>query len=340
MPTSHTRGAGDWSMLIDALKAAKRLAIFTHQRPDPDAVGSQVGLASLLSQAGNTGVVMEFPPVPESLKFILDASPWPVLEFNAAWPVDRLAEFDTVVVVDTSSREQLSPAFALLDGSWQKLLCIDHHLAADIRGRCIYRDSTAGSCAEIIVRLADEFGGLNLKAANALLAGITADTGWFHFEGTSAGTLRAAAVCVAAGARPEELWNRLMQQDTVAKWKLAGRALQTTQYAVGGRLALMCITQRDFIETGAKSWETEGLINYPLSIADVAASACLSEQADGVIRVSLRSKHTINVAEIAAEFGGGGHARAAGCRMTMPMDGACRALTEAFEWRLSVALRK
>ncbi len=73
----------------------------------------------------------------------------------------------------------------------------------------------------------------------------------------------------------------------------------------------------------------------PLSIAAVAASVCLAEQPDGMLRVSLRSKHTINVAEIAAEFGGGGHARAAGCRMTMSMEDACRALTAAFEKRFS-----
>lgn len=329
----NTDSQNQWSTLITALRAAKHLAILTHQRPDPDAVGSQVGLASVLSQAGKTGALIEFPPVPESMHFILGTSPWPVVDFSADWVNMQAAHFDTLVLVDTSSREQVLPATQWLDTSSAKLLCIDHHLAADIKARCIYRDSTAGSCAEIIVRLADEFGGLNLTAANALLAGITADTGWFHFEGTSAGTLQAASACVAAGAQPAELWNRLMQQDSVAKWRLVGRALQTTFYALDGRLAMMRITQEDFAQSGAKSWETEDLINFPLSIAAVAASVCLAEQPDGVLRVSLRSKHTINVAEIAAEFGGGGHARAAGCRITMPMEDACRALTAAFEKR-------
>ncbi len=330
-----TGGQNQWPALIAALHAAKHVAIFTHQRPDPDAVGSQVGLAALLSQAGKTGALIEFPPVPESMNFILGSSPWPVVEFSPDWGRTQTAAFDALVVVDTSSREQVLPAFEWLDASSAKLLCIDHHLAADLRCRCIYRDSAAGSCAEIIVRLADEFGGLNLTAANALLAGITADTGWFHFESTSAGTLQAASACVAAGAQPDELWNRLMQQDSVAKWRLAGRALQTTLYLLDGRLALMRITQEDFVQSEARSWETEGLINLPLSIAAVAASVCLAEQPDGMLRVSLRSKHTINVAEIAAEFGGGGHARAAGCRMTMSMEDACRALTAAFEKRFS-----
>ncbi len=336
MPTlPHTGGENQWPALIDALQAAQHVAIFTHQRPDPDAVGSQVGLAAVLSQAGKSGVAVEFPPVPENLMFILEASPWPVMEFTPTWPGESMPEFDTIVVVDTSSREQLSPAYEVLNSMSQKLLCIDHHLAADIQGRCIYRDSHAGSCAEIIVRIANEFGGLSFKAAGALLAGITADTGWFHFEGTSASTLQAAAACVDAGARPDQLWHRLMQQDSVAKWRLTGRVLQSAEYVLSGRLALMRISQQDFAQTGAKSWETEGLINFPLSIADVAASACLAEQPDGLLRVSLRSKHTINVAEIAAEFGGGGHARAAGCRIRLPMDQACKSLTIAFEKRFT-----
>ncbi len=329
-PSSMTDESQSWRAIMEGLKAARHVAIFTHQRPDPDAVGSQVGLAEILAGAGKTGAVIEFPPVPESLAFILESSPWPVAEFSPAWSAEHLAKFDTLVVVDTSSREQLAPAAEALESFADRLYCIDHHLTPDIRTTCTYRDSAAGSCAEIMVRLSQEFGGLNANAARTLLAGITADTGWFHFEGTSARTLQAAALCVQAGARPDELWNRLMQQDSVAKWRLTGRVLQTAEYLLDGHLAILKIPLRDFEDTGARSWETEGLINLPLSIADVIACVCLAEQPDGVLRVSLRSKHTINVAEIAAEFGGGGHARAAGCRIRNSMDEACRALVSSF----------
>ena len=321
----------EWRRLLEALQSAKRVAIFTHQRPDPDAVGSQVGLAGILASTGKTGAVFEFPPIPDSLAFILGTSPWPVVEFSSAWPTEYLDQFDTVVVVDTSSRDQIAPAAQALESVADRLYCIDHHLTPDIQAACMVRDSSAGSCAEIIVRIGQELGGLDADAGRALLAGITADTGWFHFESTSAKTLQAASACVAAGARPEELWNRLMQQDSIAKWRLTGRVLQTAEYPLDGRLALLKIPLGDFIDTGAKSWETEGLINLPLSIADVIACVCLAEQPDGVLRVSLRSKHSINVADIAAQFGGGGHARAAGCRIRGSMDDACKALESAFE---------
>ena len=336
MPQSITADESQsWRRLVEGLKAAKRLAIFTHQRPDPDAAGAQVGLAEILTGAGKTGSVIEFPPVPENLAFILNYSPWPVVEFSSDRSPKYLEEFDTVVVVDTSSREQIAPLAEAMDSVANRLYCIDHHLTPDIPAWCMYRDSSAGSCAEIIVRLGQELGGLNINAARALLAGITSDTGWFHFGGTSAKTLQAAAVCVDAGARPEELWNRLMQQDSVAKWRLTGRVLQTAEYLLDGHLALLKISLRDFTDAGARSWETEGLINLPLSIADVIACVCLVEQPDGVLRVSLRSKHTINVADIAAEFGGGGHARAAGCRIHATMADACRTLVSSFEKKLA-----
>ena len=321
----------EWRRLLEALRSSKHVAILTHQRPDPDAVGSQVGLAGILASDGKTGTVIEFPPVPESLTFILGTSPWPVVEFNSAWPAEHLAKFDAVVVVDTSSRDQIAPAAEALESVADRLYCIDHHLTPDIHAACIFRDSSAGSCAEIIVRLGQELGDLHADAGRALLAGITADTGWFHFESTSAKTLQAASACVAAGARPEELWNRLMQQDSIAKWRLTGRVLQTAEYTLNGRLALLKIPLKDFIDTGAKSWETEALINLPLSIADVIACVCLAEQPDGVLRVSLRSKHSINVADIATQFGGGDHARAAGCRIRSSMDDACQALTSSIE---------
>lgn len=327
----------NWPMLISALVGSTNAAIFTHQRPDPDAIGSQVGLARLLSAAGKSGAVVEFPPVPGSLEFLLKHSPWPLVEYTEAWAREHLPNYDAIIVVDTSSSEQLGTLANVLRDMPEKLICIDHHLSGDVQGRCMFRDSQAGSCAELIVQLAGQLGVMDKAAATVLLAGITSDTGWFHYEGTSAGTLRAAAECVQAGALPVELWNRLMERDSVAKLKLTGLALEKCRFELSNQVAIIELSVSDFAQTKAQNWETEGLINIPMAIADVLVSLCLTEQPDGDLRISLRSKHTVNVAAVAAEFGGGGHARAAGCRMKGSLQDAAGRLVAAIAAHLNTA---
>ena len=151
------------------------------------------------------------------------------------------------------------------------------------------------------------------------MAAITFDTGWMKFANTNSRCLRAVGLCLDKGVRPDILFRKLYQQERPERLALTVRALESLELFSGGLLATMTIRKRDFQETGAVSSETENIVNEALRLATVETSILLTEN-EGYVRVSLRSRDAVNVAEVAARFGGGGHARAAGVRSELPVD--------------------
>lgn len=315
------------------LKDLKRVAIFTHARPDPDAVGSQVAAGLILSAMGKKVSLVCLPPVPESLQFLLDMLPESIIHYSPETAGDIAT--DGILVVDTSARQQLEPAAAFLESHASEVMILDHHISGDLSHRLIHRDTTAAACVEIITRLGETLGvALTKPMATALLAGLAGDTGWFRFDSVTPRTHEVAAKLLAAGAAPSELWGRLMQSERKSKLVLMSHAVGRIAFYANDRIAVMELTQQDMAETQAEPWETEGLIDIPMMVGSVVASIFLSEMPDGKIRVSLRSKHTVDVNAVCHEFGGGGHARAAGCRLSGPLAAARDAVVKAVQRQL------
>jgi phosphoesterase RecJ-like protein len=319
------------------LSAAKSVAIFTHSRPDPDAMGSQVAAALMLAHKGIKVTLACLPPIPEPLQFLLDMLPGSVLQFTAQKAADIAA--DCILVVDTSARQQLEPAVAFLESRASDVLILDHHLSGDLSHGMIHRDTSAAACVEIVFDLAMAMGvALTKPIANALLAGLVGDTGWFRFDSVTPRTHTVAAHLLLAGASPSELWGRLMQNERKSKLVLLSRAVGRIAFFSQDRIAVMELSRADIQEAQAQPWETEGLIDIPMMVGSVVSSIFLSETPEGKIRASLRSKHTVDVNAVCHEFGGGGHARAAGCRLPGPLAAAREALVKAVERHLSDAL--
>ena len=321
------------SAIAQALHDAKSVAIFTHARPDPDAIGSQVGAALMLAALGKQVYVMCLPPIPQPLQFLLNMLPGSCIEYTPEKAANISA--DRILVVDTSARQQLEPATAFLESSASKVLILDHHISGDLRHDLIYRDTSAAACVEIVAKL----GGILCVAfsknmATALLAGLVGDTGWFRFESVTPRTHEIAAKLLAAGASSSELWGRLMQSERKSKLVLLSHAVGHISFYARDRIAAMELSNQDIAEANAETWETEGLIDIPMMVESVVCSVFLSETPEGKIRASLRSKHTVDVNAVCREFGGGGHARAAGCRLPGPLSSARDALVKALERKL------
>jgi phosphoesterase RecJ-like protein len=150
----------------------------------------------------------------------------------------------------------------------------------------------------------------------ALFIGIATDTGWFRFSNTDARTLERCAELLRGGIAPSDLYDRIFNSERPGKIKLLSAALGSLELLEGERIAVMQLTLADLARSGADPGDTEGAINEPMRIASVEASVLLVEQREGGVRVSLRSRARLDVASIAASLGGGGHARAAGARMS------------------------
>ncbi len=205
-------------------------------------------------------------------------------------------------------------------------------MSFDPVGPLILRDPTAAACVEILTDLARAMGvALDSELATRLLSGLVADTGWFRFDSVTPRTHEVAAELVAAGAEPARLYERLQQNETAPKLALMARALAGITYAAGAKAAVLSVSRRDFAETGATASQTEEIVNLALIVGSVEVAALLTEMADGRVRVSLRSKHAVDVNAVCRRFGGGGHAKAAGCRMDGPLEAARAKLIAALE---------
>ena len=310
--------------LIERLRRAKRVAIFTHQRPDPDALGSQTAAAWILKGLGATEIqTVHFAKAPAQYGFLAEevlSGAGEQREFDSEWAGSVSGAVDTILVVDTCTYSQMEPATTVLKGEREKVVAIDHHLSRDDVGPVIYADTKAAACVEILWEVAKTAGvAMHEKLALALMAGLVSDTGWFRFDSVTARTHLMAAD-LTPHVNNAQLYERLMQTETKPKMLLMQRALDRLMWAHGDRLAVMSLKQRDFTETGAVSSQTEYLVDMPLTVQTVEVVALLTEMPDGRVRGSLRSKRDVDVNQVCRKFGGGGHAKAAGLRMDGPLE--------------------
>ncbi len=309
------------------LAECHRPALLSHQRPDGDSLGAMLALKLLLAQRGIEPRPLLFDPVPQRYACLaddLDARLWDQATG------DELADCDSVIIVDTCALAQLAPAADWLAQA-PRTLVIDHHATRDAiatrRGdlRVIDADASA-TCLLIAEWAVDQRLEISPRTATALFVGIATDCGWFRFSNTDARTLRVSAELIEAGAVPAELYSALFERDKPARLRLIARMLGSLEIKANGRLAVMYLRQSDFAAAGADAQMAADLVNEAARLGDTEATLLFTEQADGSIRVNLRSKRCLDVAALAREFGGGGHARAAGAQLTGDWDTAVTAV--------------
>ncbi len=324
------------------IAGAKRVLLTTHAKPDGDAFGSVLALAQALLKLNHEVTAVVAPPVAEFFTKVRGQTCVQVIERN--W---RAPEVDLVIVLDTGAWSQLGELRAALEPRCENMLIIDHHLAGDVPAAWRYIDAQAAACCEIVAQFITQLQGARDLLAEAVISealylGIASDTGWFRFSNTRPATLELAARLLAHGVDHAELYALSEQSERPEKLQLLIRALDSLELLAEGRAAVMQLRQRDFVETGARTEETDRFVDVPQMVAGVQVVALLCEPAEGAgpIRVSLRSKPTpgaVNVSNLASRFGGGGHARAAGAKLGVPLSEATAAVKQAIEAELAGA---
>ncbi|MFP4140684.1 MAG: DHH family phosphoesterase [Planctomycetota bacterium] len=298
------------------ISEARRILLCTHTNPDGDGLGSMLALARSARQVGREARVVVAGEVPRKYGFLFeDETPLGVEDLSASadWA-------DVLVVVDTTAVEQLTGMVAALQGRAEKLVVIDHHASGGTLGPLQWVDPSAAAAGLLVGELLEELGWpLDVSVARCLTVAVLSDTGWMHFSNTDARVLRAVARWLETGVEPDVLYDRLFQRDRVERLRLMARVIDSLELYHHARLAVMVLRRKDFDQTGARREETENLINEALRIETVDVAILLTETPDR-IRVSLRSRCDVDVSAIAAEFGGGGHPRAAGLKSNEPID--------------------
>lgn len=313
--------------VADRLAAAGSILTVTHAHPDGDAMGSMAALARSAQGAGKRACMLVADDLSPRYDFLTeDLRTAKVAEFAAA-----AGAADIIAIVDTCTWSQLEGLAGPIAAMREKVLVIDHHSTRDDVGSDQWIDASAAAAGVMVGELLQRLGWpIDRRVAEALCIALTTDTGWLRFSSTDGRCLRLMADWLEKGVAIDELYRRIFQTDRIERLRLMAWVLAGLELHCGGRLAVMGVRQEDFRRTGARPDETENLINEALRVATVTAAIMLVEQADGTIRTSLRSRGAVDVARLAQAFGGGGHARAAGCRSDMPFDEFRRKLIEAF----------
>lgn len=326
--------------MVEVLAGCQRVVLTTHARPDGDALGTTAAMALALRENGIETEILILTPVPQKYAFIFQEAgvTWRLLGDEGVDPAAMLTTADAVLICDTGTWSQLEGLREELERFSGPKLVLDHHVTQEDWADVTLTDTDAGAAAEVAMLLIEHWGmPLDARIAQPLYVALATDTGWFGYSNTSPRTMRMAAACLEAGAEVDRLYQRLNQSERPQRMRLHARAHGSLELLTDDRLALMTVRKSDFSETGTNLPATEELVNWPMAIATVEASVLLCEDPESpepLTKISFRSKGQVNVATLASTFGGGGHVRAAGARLSLPLDEARRKLIEAFSERM------
>ncbi len=335
-PSQPPAGYESTISLADAAKkagAAERIAITTHAKPDGDAFGSVVALTAALRGLGRDATGWLMPPVPANFASLKGHE----LVETVGPDTPPGPDPDLLIVCDTGAWSQVSPLKPTITRLLDRTLIIDHHLNGDIPAAWRHVDGKAAACCEVIARFIDQLQllaapGTDLlspTACDALYVGLASDTGWFRFSNTGPQTHELAAQLIRRGVDTATLYQTLEQAERPEKLALQTRALTNLRFLADKRVAIIVLRADDFAETGALAEETERLVELPQAVASVELVVLITETPAaagtdlGPIRLSFRSKHSptaVDVSQLAQQFGGGGHARAAGAKVHAPLN--------------------
>lgn len=295
------------------LMTATKIALCTHVSPDGDTLGSALGLARFLRQQGKEVIVFCDDLINKSFAWM------PEIDTVKRPENDVIVNVDLLVVIDASSFDRIGAVKDTVQ--YKTLLNIDHHISNDHFAEYLYLDAEAAATGEI---MCDLFQAMNWKmdadSANCFYTAIGTDCGFFRFANTTAKTMRAAAMLLEWGAKPNVISDALdvRARETV---ELLGKVLPSLTFVADGRIAYLTIPH-DLYD---KAVNTDSFVSYPRTIEGVDVAIMFKAVEENVTRVSMRSKKT-NVADIALRFGGGGHIRAAGCSIDAPVGEARKLL--------------
>ncbi len=289
--------------------AAKRVLILTHMRPDGDAYGSALALATALERRNTPVQVCDESKIPSNLTFIKG--------------VERITDkpqegYDLIVTVDCSDEQRLGGLQNLFLAAKRKnidTVSVDHHISNTRFAKYNYVRECSSNCMNVAALI--EYMGVpfDKEIAEYLLVGLMTDSGNFSHDDVGEEAFLLAAKLASLGADVCYYNYHLFKKQPKARAALFGRVMSGIRYYHEDRFAAIVITTEEMAKCGADEGMTEGFVDFPLNVEGVEVAASVMEVRKGQYKISLRTKNYASANRIAATYGGGGHVRAAGCML-------------------------
>ncbi|KPJ94572.1 MAG: hypothetical protein AMS18_03460 [Gemmatimonas sp. SG8_17] len=315
MPAVRRRAAKSF---VDLIKPGMRVALTTHVNADGDGCGSVVALWHLLMERSVRAAITNPTPFPDRYRFLLEGADRADKTGEA---VKHLQRADAVVVTDISDLGRLGHLGRVIERVTVPVVCIDHHASEGVLPdgpRLV--DPAACATGELIYDLAQTAGWtITLLAARALYVAIMTDTGGFRFSNTTPRALKVAAHLLAHGLDPEDTYSNVYANESEGRIRLIAEVLDTLVVEREYGLAWVTVPPGALERHGLQADDLEGVVEYPRSLRDVKLALLFRPLANGRVKVSFRSKGSVDSASLAESFGGGGHRKAAGASIAGDM---------------------
>ncbi len=313
---------------IEVLGKAPKVALFSHVSPDGDCVGSMLAIGLALEKMGKEVSFYNPSRIPSNLEFLPGSS-----RICQQLPDPQP---ETLMFVDCTDLGRVNLSMSDIS-KVSTVLNLDHHISNQNFGHLNWVDSQASAVGELALTLINLLGvEIDGDIATNLYTAIVTDSGCFQYSNTTAQTHRLAADLLDKGIDLSDIHHKIFDQKPLSQIKLLQSALNGLEIHAKGQLALMTLSLEDFHKSGAEQESSEGLVNHARGIAGVEVAVLLKEVGPLEIRGGLRSNRWLNVSEIAAQFGGGGHSRAAGCTLRVPIEEAKKRIIAMVEEALRI----
>ncbi|NQT32783.1 MAG: bifunctional oligoribonuclease/PAP phosphatase NrnA [Candidatus Omnitrophica bacterium] len=300
--------------VAEAFRERNNFLIMAHINPEGDSIGSQLAVRHILETLGKSVAIAGQDVVPENLKFLPGTQ-----EITRDVPEDFHPE--TLIILDCPVLERVGRIRGAFDEE-HFILNIDHHVSNEYFGDVNWVESDASSVGEMIFGLARELGiKIKEELAVSIYTAIVTDTGMFNYDNTSQRTHEVAGELISLGVNPRLMHGEIFEKKTIPEIKLLGKALTTLRMDGDEKIAYINLTREMYREEGIENISTDTFINFPRSIKGVEVALFFKENKERPLKinVSFRSSGGVDVNAVASCFGGGGHPRAAGCVLDMPL---------------------
>ena len=309
--------------LRDLLEKPKKIVITCHTKPDGDAIGSSLAVWHLMKNMGHDAQVIVPSLYPAYLHYLPGDEKVHIYNKQNAKVQTFIEEAELIFSLDYNQLRRTDKMLESLEASKADFVLIDHHLEPDEFAKYMYSKPASSSTCEMVYDFIEmlELGSyINKEISDCLYLGLVSDTGRFKFS-TSEKTFRTAANLIDQGADYIKANNQIFDSFSENRLRFFGHIfLNRLTVLKDYKSAYIYITKEDIKDYDIKGGDTEGLVNYPLSIADIDVAVLFKEEED-MVKMSLRSKGDFSVNDMArSHFNGGGHKNAAGGRSDVPLE--------------------
>lgn len=305
-----------------------------HYKPDADALGSSLGLAGFLKKSDHQVSVISPSDYPSFLEWMPGNNNVMIFQNSTAAKASKIIEnAEMIFCLDFSNLGRINELGEMVKRSPAKKVLIDHHLEPESFADFEQWDDTAASTAELVYQLIQEMGYDNLidsSIAECLYAGLMTDTGSFRHNNTTHKVFAIAGELVAHGANPHKISKQIYDNNSLERLRLMGFVLeQKLQVIPEYNTAYIILSKDELTAMGSQTGDTEGLVNFGLSIKGIILSVLIYERKDGTVKLSFRSLDDFSVNDLARKhFEGGGHKNAAGGQTKLSLDNTLKKLIE------------